>query len=112
MLQMLHTKTSNKICLFVLERSSSVFRVLAHRNVFDISTSQAPQSQTPFAPQQPQPGFNQAPPPMGAQQHDDPQLVSNNAPQVPSPQVPFSTEMNQQGPAYNDPGQQMSLDGQ
>ena len=47
---------------------------------------------------------------MGAQQHDEPQLVTNNAPQLPSPQVPFSPEMSQ-GPANYDPGQQMPLDG-
>lgn len=78
----------------------------------------APQPVAGFAPQPaagfPPPTFtgskalNQFPPSMGAQQHDEPQLATNNAPQVPFHQVPFSSEMNQ-GPTY--PGQQMPPDG-
>lgn len=48
---------------------------------------------------------------MGAQQQDEPQLVPNNVPQAPPPQVSFSPEMNQGPAAFNDPGQQMPLDG-
>lgn len=70
----------------------------------------ASQQQTPFAPQQPQPGYGQVAPPMGAQQHDEPQLIASNTPQMPPPQVPFSPETNQ-GPAFNDPGQQMPFNG-
>ena len=57
-----------------------------------------PQQQTPFVPQQPSP--------LGPQQQDVPQTINSNA-----PQVPFPPEMNQ-APAYNDPGQQMTPDGE
>lgn len=57
-----------------------------------------PQDQAPaFTPQQPLS--------TGPQQVETPQLVNNDA-----PQVPFSAEMNQ-APAFNDPGQQMAPNG-
>lgn len=80
---------------------------------FAQSALPAPLPQTPYSPQQDPTGYNQGPPPAGAQQNDDPQLIipQYNAPHLPSQQVPFSPEMNPE-PALNDPGsQQNPLDG-
>ncbi|KAJ7356268.1 hypothetical protein OS493_026025 [Desmophyllum pertusum] len=68
----------------------------ADPQAFTAPAGALPQDQTPFAPQQPSP--------LGPQQHDLPQMINNDA-----PQVPFAPEMNP-APAFNDPGQQMAPD--